>query len=86
MNAEEYQVYLNENYPNRPICCFCGNQTDCPFGNNPEPIAKKGKCCGKCNNAVVFVRMGLIPLNYAKKHKKELPLVCDLAMTELKKH
>ena len=72
MIPEEYKIYLNTNYPNRPTCCFCKNKTECPYGNSPFPLAKRGKCCGECNNAIILIRLGFIPINIAKKHKKEL--------------
>lgn len=79
MTAEETKAYWEEKYPiaNYPTCCLCGEKTECPFGNNPAPVASRGKCCGACNNAVVFVRMGLIPLALAKKNKKNLKLLYD---------
>ena len=80
MTKEEQELYYDTKYPNRPICCFCGKKTDCPFGNNPAPIVKSGKCCGACNNVVIFVRMGIIPLPFAKKNKKNLRLLYDLVV------
>jgi hypothetical protein len=53
-------------YPNRSICCFCDEKIDCPYGNNPAPIANKGKCCGACNNIVTFARIGLFSIEHAK--------------------
>lgn len=30
------------------------------FGNNPEPLAKSGKCCDKCNVKVIVARIKFI--------------------------
>jgi hypothetical protein len=80
MTPEEYAAYFEARYPNRPICCFCGVKVQCPYGNNPAPVAKKGKCCGGCNTTVVFARMGLISVDEAKsalrdltEHRREFP-------------
>jgi len=69
---EERRAYMDEKYPNRPTCCFCKKKVECPYGNNPAPLANRGKCCGECNQVVIFVRIGLIPLDLAKKNKKNL--------------
>lgn len=66
MTPEQAQAHFDAKYPNRPICCFCGKKTDCPYGNNPAPVAKKGKCCGACNSMVVFARIGLVSIEDAK--------------------
>lgn len=40
-------------------CCICGI-TDHGYGNNPDPIKKKGRCCDECNaDQVIPVRLGL---------------------------
>ena len=33
-------------------CCICGKEVD-EYGNNPQPVREKGKCCEKCNSNVV---------------------------------
>jgi len=66
MNPEEAKAHYDAKYPNRPICCFCGEKTECPYGNSPAPLASEGKCCGKCNNMVIFARIGLISIEDAK--------------------
>lgn len=36
-------------------CCFCKVDSYGPnWGNNPEPMAKEGRCCDICNSAVVI--------------------------------
>ena len=75
MTPEEAAADLEARYPNRPICCFCGEKVKCPYGNSPAPVAKKGKCCGDCNTTVVFARMGVLSVEEAKstlrEHKKQ---------------
>lgn len=36
------------------------------FGNNPEPLAKAGRCCDKCNVDVINARLKII----IKQNKK----------------
>jgi len=46
--------------PEYPICVLCKKHlSGTPYGNNPQPIRKKGKCCDRCNNdKVIPARMG----------------------------
>ena len=30
------------------------------FGNNPQPLAKEGKCCDSCNVSVILARLEAI--------------------------
>ena len=40
-------------------CCICKEFLSNPYGNNPEPVRKRGKCCDKCNyDKVIPARMG----------------------------
>lgn len=42
-----------------PICCICKGHLSNPYGNNPQPVRKRGKCCDKCNyDKVLPARMG----------------------------
>jgi hypothetical protein len=75
MTPDEYSEYLDKTFPERPICCFCKRKVDCPYGNSPRPIGKRGRCCGECNQAVMLVRMEVLTIPYATKHKKELGLI-----------
>lgn len=34
-------------------CCICGKKF-IGYGNNPDPIKKKGKCCNECNETKVI--------------------------------
>jgi hypothetical protein len=77
---EQMNAYLDEKHPDRPVCCFCGNRCDCPYGNSPAPIANRGRCCGNCNQVVLFVRMGISPLKLAKLNKKNLKMLYDLVV------
>lgn len=47
-------------------CCLCGKECT-GYGNNPEPLAKEGRCCDKCNSTKVIParldKLGYI-LNY----------------------
>lgn len=41
--------------PEYPKCVICKEHfSGTRFGNNPQPIRKKGKCCDKCNNDKVI--------------------------------
>lgn len=41
-------------------CCICKQHMETPFGNNPHPIRKRGKCCEECNTTkVIPARMSL---------------------------
>lgn len=38
-------------------CCICGKKYE-GFGNNPEPVKNKGRCCDACNEKyVIFARL-----------------------------
>jgi len=63
-----------------PICCLCEKMCECPYGNNPRPLRKRGVCCGHCNSTVVLVRMGLIRYELAKYHIKNLKLLNQMYM------
>ena len=32
----------------KPKCCICGEKLE-GYGNNPAPLAEKGRCCDRCN-------------------------------------
>ena len=41
--------------PEYPKCVLCKEHlSGTPYGNNPQPIRKKGKCCDRCNNDKVI--------------------------------
>lgn len=40
----------------KQVCCLCGAELE-GEGNNPYPLAKKGRCCDKCNWDVVMARL-----------------------------
>ena len=37
-------------------CVLC-NSAISGFGNNPEPLANKGRCCDGCNQLVIVARL-----------------------------
>lgn len=37
-------------------CCLCGGRYEL-YGNNPDPLAKRGRCCRDCNQIVVQARI-----------------------------
>ena len=39
-----------------PNCCLCGLPYE-RIGNNPAPLAEKGRCCDACNEVVIEARM-----------------------------
>jgi hypothetical protein len=41
-----------ENQP--PTCCLCDQKCECPYGNNPAPVAEEGVCCDECNRTKVI--------------------------------
>jgi hypothetical protein len=43
--------------PNHPICCLCNKVCECKYGNNPAPLATKGRCCHACNRKVIEKRI-----------------------------
>ena len=43
--------------PNHPICCLCDKVCECKYGNNPAPLATKGRCCHACNQKVIEKRI-----------------------------
>lgn len=47
----------------RYTCCICGKKAE-GFGNNPQPIKDKGRCCDACNAEVVIpARLGIMIKN-----------------------
>ena len=46
-------------------CCICGAETK--VGNNPSPVAYKGRCCDKCNADIVIPqRLKKLQTDYLK--------------------
>jgi len=35
-------------------CCVCGAEECEGYGNNPDPVKKKGRCCDVCNTTKVI--------------------------------
>jgi hypothetical protein len=35
------------------VCCIC-KEDKVGYGNNPNPVEEKGKCCDKCNIEIVI--------------------------------
>jgi len=46
-------------------CCIC-KKSYVGFGNNPDPVRLKGRCCDNCNTGVV------IPMRIGKYVAKQL--------------
>lgn len=63
MTAEEWVDYQNKRFPNRPTCVLCNEKCECPWGNNPYPLATRGVCCGKCNTKVIMARLAGVQNN-----------------------
>jgi hypothetical protein len=46
------------------VCCICKG-IFFGYGNNPEPVESKGRCCDDCNNSHVIAarigNLGIIP-------------------------
>jgi len=74
MNAWKEQIAkIDEQFNGRddmPICCICKGHLNNPYGNNPQPVRKRGKCCDKCNyDKVLPARMGgLMDLGSWEEH------------------
>lgn len=34
-------------------CCICGRWFE-GYGNNPEPVKYRGRCCDRCNDLIVI--------------------------------
>lgn len=49
----------------KKVCCICGTEFY-GYGNNPAPVKSEGRCCDRCNLAVV------IPARYEKTKRGEL--------------
>lgn len=63
MTAEEWVDYQNKRFPDRPTCVLCNEKCECPWGNNPYPLATRGVCCGKCNTKVIMARLAGVQNN-----------------------
>jgi hypothetical protein len=44
--------------PRDPNCCLCGLPYE-RIGNNPAPLAEKGRCCDACDQVVVGARIDI---------------------------
>lgn len=54
ISTEKIPSYINgDDGKPHPICCLCGKQCECKYGNNAQPV-KDGQCCNKCNMSVVI--------------------------------
>lgn len=40
-------------------CCICGKDYE-GYGNNPQPLKNKGRCCDSCNWEVINARVLLL--------------------------
>lgn len=73
-DAWKEQIYKIDEQSNgrddMPICCICKGHLNNPYGNNPQPVRKRGKCCDKCNyDKVLPARMGgLMDLGSWEEH------------------
>tara|TARA_R100001510_G_scaffold12367_1_gene9628 strand:- start:16426 stop:16581 length:156 start_codon:yes stop_codon:yes gene_type:complete len=47
------------------LCVLCGSLF-VGYGNNPAPLADKGRCCDACNALVVWARLSAINPEEAK--------------------
>lgn len=53
------------------ICCIC-RQVFIGYGNNPEPVKKRGRCCDLCNyNKVIPARLKQINKHKEDRHNAE---------------
>lgn len=59
------------------ICVICGNKQE-GFGNNPWPVAEKGRCCDFCNmTKVIPARFELANEQKAKVKNEEVYIHTD---------
>lgn len=47
------------------VCCLCKKES-IGYGNNPAPVAQKGRCCDKCDREVVIPTRIEIVMNRKK--------------------
>jgi hypothetical protein len=53
----------------RYTCCICG-ETHIGYGNNPEPVAKEGSCCDRCNaEKVIPARLAALEAKTARRRR-----------------
>ena len=65
-------------------CCICKQHMETPFGNNPHPIRKRGKCCEECNTTkVIPARMSLEDRNDTETHKITMKLITNWELKQL---
>ena len=50
------EEYFGEEVLEKKFICVLCNEVAEGYGNNPEPLAKEGRCCDKCNNEVIARR------------------------------
>ena len=70
-----------------PSCCLCGEICDCPYGNNPFPLATDGVCCSACNSSkVIPARMkGIISTKILKDDAEARERFQDDCMVRVRK-
>ena len=67
------------------LCVLCGFELDCPWGHNPWPASKTGRCCDACNSGVVIPnRMFQRELDLAKRAGMSPEKVNRWAINEIK--
>jgi hypothetical protein len=52
----EEEGYLSRRGAHYFTCCMC-KKLSRGWGNNPEPVKSKGRCCDDCNNTVIMERL-----------------------------
>ena len=50
------EEYFGEEVLEKKFVCVLCNEVAEGHGHNPEPLAKEGRCCDKCNNEVIARR------------------------------
>jgi hypothetical protein len=67
------------------VCCICKEYLEMPFGNNPHPIRKRGKCCDECNYSKVLPTRMSLEGGSSKSHEITMKLITNWELKKLQR-
>jgi hypothetical protein len=69
--------------PELGTCCICKQHMETPFGNNPHPVRKRGKCCEECNTTKVIPARMSLEGGGSKTHEITMKLMTNWELKKL---
>ena len=74
INVDDF-IAKTSGLPKQYKCVLCNYSYD-DYGNNPQPLSDKGRCCSSCNQKVLMVR------KYRIKHLPQVKPRAPLSYSE----